>query len=183
MKATKTTPKKSTRKYKVIDKESMMAENVNSNHASEPSVMAKRNKNDLVKVSKRNKHVDNAEPLRRGQSRSKDKELTENADGIDPENTEISQFVEDGELIQMEINDGGAAVGEFASEHDTETESEGSESELDESHQEDTISDGQVTDTEVDTENEYENPQTGDKRSSSKAKKRNIKNLKIKLKQ
>ena len=38
--------------------------------------------------------------------------------------TEVHQFEEDGELIQMEINDGGAAVAEFESDPRPETESE-----------------------------------------------------------
>ena len=39
-------------------------------------------------------------------------------------NTDQIEFKEDGELIQMEINDGGAAVDEFASEADPDTEVE-----------------------------------------------------------
>ena len=47
---------------------------------------------------------------------------------VDNSQTELHQFEEDGEDIQMEINDGGAARVEFGSEHDA-TDSEDSDCE------------------------------------------------------
>ena len=40
---------------------------------------------------------------------------------VDPTETEMHEFVEDGEIIQMEINDGGAAAAEFGSDADPDT--------------------------------------------------------------
>ena len=53
------------------------------------------------------------------------------SDLVDQNNSEVHEFEEDGEHIQMEINDGGAATAEFSSdpesENDSKEESEGSE--------------------------------------------------------
>ena len=37
---------------------------------------------------------------------------------VDNTETEMHEFLEDGEIIQMEINDGGAATAEFASDQE-----------------------------------------------------------------
>ena len=64
---------------------------------------------------------------------------------VNDNETETHQFEEDGELIQMEINDGGAAAAEFASE------SSGSESDSDEELDQNPSRDEQTEDTEAQT--------------------------------
>ena len=48
-----------------------------------------------------------------------------------PMDQQCAQFIEDGEEIEMEINDGGAAVREFASETEHESNDDDSESDVD----------------------------------------------------
>ena len=84
-----------------------------------------------------------------------------NIEKVINENTEIAQFEEDGDLIQMEINDGGAAAAEFASEEEfDQTIAEVSDPESDqesvESGQIDTVSDKECdTDLEDNAAKDY----------------------------
>ena len=68
-----------------------------------------------------------------------------------PESEDITEFIEDGEIIQMEINDGGAAAQEFQSDYDS-AESE-SESE-DESSQAGTEAEVRLSEAESESEPE-----------------------------
>ena len=89
------------------------------------------------------------------------------------EGAETIEFKEDGEMIQMEINDGGAAAAEFASEEDIETETDsggGSDSEP-EAGEITSNSDQQASESEEEKINEsVKTPSKEDKQAKRKAK-------------
>ena len=80
---------------------------------------------------------------------------------MDNSQTETLQFEEDGETIQMEINDGGTARAKFESEQEYQSELEDSddtENEINngpdssQEHEVSVMSEGQVTESESETE-------------------------------
>ena len=77
---------------------------------------------------------------------------------VDPQHSQVTEFTEEGELIQMEINDGGAAAAEFASE-DEEADSDESKSEQgnSSSDEEDLVTDD---DHPMETEDKGDDPQS-----------------------
>ena len=58
-------------------------------------------------------------------------QISETDVASDLDQTHATEFVEDGEIIRMEINDGGAAAQEFASDNESSGEETASDGELD----------------------------------------------------
>ena len=126
-----------------VVKDTNMAENKNSNHLVSESPKRVR-LNSVVVV--RNKFKQNKSPAKR-QTRVLSGQKSDGRYDLEANDNEIEthQFKEDGELIQMEINDGGAAAAEFASE------SSASESDSDEELDQNPSRDEQTEDTEAQT--------------------------------
>ena len=106
-----------------VSKDTVMADdNVNSNHSNVQS--PKWQKISVTDYAKRKNKVSRQSSDNLVNS-SKAKGASCSVSGeVDDFITEVHQFEEDGELIQMEINDGGASVAEFESDPGPETESE-----------------------------------------------------------
>ena len=133
------TEKKKTLKrknYKPVDRDAnMAAENQNANHSND-SVESVKRKIEPVKVAgKKHKltQVEDRGPMPvmlKSKTRSKPQEpnstasLQEFNDQVVRNNSEVHEFEEDGEHIQMEINDGGAAAAEFSSDPETDNDSD-----------------------------------------------------------
>ena len=119
-----------------------MAENKNANH-SRDSVESVKRKVEPVRVTGKKQKLTQesvkgptpATPKLKTRSKPRKPISTVSSQGsndlVDQNNSEVHEFEEDGEHIQMETNDGGAAAAEFSSdpesENDSEEESEGSE--------------------------------------------------------
>ena len=106
--------------------------NVNNNHSGKSKKLGKQ-KTDKVKSDKNGNHSIERKRRRRSSSHIDNDLLNQNnsfAEGdsqdseFDKNYAEHANFEEDGEMIQMEINDGGAAEQEFASELSSDSESE-----------------------------------------------------------
>ena len=124
----------SSRKSEDIDKpvarDAAMAANVNSNHSaaqtSTKAVTPVKLKSKIKVVNP----IDNSKMATASGSKGSKKKKANDPEQsefdmlLGASETEMHQFTEDGEVIQMEINDGGAAEAEFESGQDTESESE-----------------------------------------------------------
>ena len=121
---------------KPIDRDANMAAKVNknSNHSSESTVSSEKNIGTAIKSPKRRYLSNNSNPITKLRQES-NKKPDKNADmtavnlsginaTVNEVDTELHQFVEDGEIIQMEINDGGAAAAEFSSHPASDNESD-----------------------------------------------------------
>ena len=152
---TSISPKKKGKSKDAISNGKVDAQNVNSNHST---------------VRKWGKTVEGVTPIKVKKTKAtenhncKAKEQenkvfeTSSKEMADSDNqNEKVQFREDGDLIVMEINDGGAAAAEFASE--TEDNSDDSESEMDETSDDGTMSEGEIPD-DGDGESQDEQPIT-----------------------
>ena len=160
----KTELKKSDARNAAIGKDA----NVNSNHSTTGSVSPKHKKIDLSeyeRCNKANKTLDKANMTPNKKSGRKSKEISGDdnqtrsaCDEIDDRETQRTEFIEEGEIIQMEINDGGATAEEFASEGenadvDTDSEADDNYSEEGRSTQYE-MEDDHVSDTEPEVEQE-----------------------------
>ena len=88
--------------------------NVNTNHAVTRSTKSAINDADQQMNAVKRKSFSNDKPKARVKLTVVVVNLVQDSDP----NTAIAQFEEDGEMIQMEINDGGALAAEFASEEE-----------------------------------------------------------------
>ena len=140
-----------------VDKNAAMADNQNSNHSAEGVLVSRGRKPVAVVVNPPNNNKG-----RSTRSKSKEKTPIEESIEIDPNETEMHEFAEEGELIQMEINDGGAAAEEFCSDQESQDQTESDEDESDEERAEpnDTTRERDTDDytSEPITESEEEDP-------------------------
>ena len=160
-------------KSKSVDKQSKMEENVNSNHSTDGIKIQKRTKitiqqyKDKQNTKRKNQKGGVAATTSRAEELEHNKPVQDDDLEVEADDqNDTAQFYEDGELIQMEINDGGEAAKEFQNDNENDSQQSESESGNDSSapeetedeeaddRQSDTASDNEMdTDVEVSSDN------------------------------
>ena len=167
-----------------------MEQNQNSNHAKSTtngrkilrSVVHEVNKPHSSKKNKKATQVENSEEFLNEENSTltdqwmDEDELSSQYDEGQNDNLQTAEFVEEGEIIQMEIDDGGQAAEEFGSESDNPTDSE------DEVTTENPQSDGQTDAEESDlNKTQCDNKDEGDNRRVTIKKKKQRMSVEDKL--
>ena len=143
-------PKPNKKTEKSVAKDKMETQNVNSNHMSLQKRLKSADVSTLIKVE-RLKASEKNKTSSHSQMTEADTVMRSNNESDEEQPTDKTQFNEDGEVMVMEINDGGVAAQEFASESE---DSEDSNSDSERSSDDETgfVSDGKIIDENEDAE-------------------------------